>query len=109
MRGALPPGGGNSLSVARPWERGACHVSSKPVLEKHVYPELRYVILIRTWTMDPGHCVNLLTELKITAGPRPFTVQFSTTATQNLIMIVSNCTEGQLKFHFGQPNPKYYF
>ena len=47
-------------------------------------------------------------ELKITAGPRPFSVQFSTMATQNLIMIVSNCTDGQSKFHFGQPNLKSY-
>ena len=29
-----------------------------------------------------------LPELKITAGPRPFSVQFSTMDTQNLIMIV---------------------
>ena len=47
-------------------------------------------------------------ELKITAGPRPFSVQFSTMATQNLITIVSNCADGQSKFHFGQPNPKSY-
>ena len=50
----------------------------------------------------------LSTELKITAGPRPFSVQFSTMATQNLIMIVSNCTDGRSKFHFGQPNLKSY-
>ena len=49
------------------------------------------------------------TELKITAGPRPFSVQFATMATQNLIMIVSNCTDGQSKFQFGQPNSMSYF
>ena len=50
-----------------------------------------------------------ITELKITAGHWPFSVQFSTVATENLILFVSNCTDGQSKFHFGQPNPKPYF
>ena len=36
-------------------------------------------------------------------------MQFSTMATQNLIMIVSNFTDGQSKFQFGLPNPKSYF
>ena len=39
----------------------------------------------------------------------PFSVQFSTMATQNLTMIVLNCTDGQSKFQLGQPNPKPYF
>ena len=39
----------------------------------------------------------------------PFSMQFSTKATQNLILFVSNCTDGQSTFHCGQPNPKPYF
>ena len=39
-------------------------------------------------------------------GHCPFPVQFSTMATQNLIMTLSNCTDGQSKFQLGQPNPK---
>ena len=46
------------------------------------------------------------TKLKITAGHWPFSVQFSVMATQNLILFVSNCTDGRSKFHFGRSNPK---
>ena len=45
-------------------------------------------------------------ELKITAGPRPFSVQLSTMATQNLVL---NCTDGRSNFKFGRPNLKSYF
>ena len=43
---------------------------------------------------------------KIAAGHWQFSMQFFTMATQNLTMIVSNCTDGQSKFQLGQPNPK---
>ena len=52
---------------------------------------------------------SMRSELKITAGPRPFSVQFSKMATQNLIMIVSNCTDGQSKFHFWPAKPEVLF
>ena len=55
------------------------------------------------------HVTVCTAELKLTAGHWPFFVQFSTMATQNLILFVSNCIDGQSKFPFGQPNPKPYF
>ena len=46
------------------------------------------------------HSLAYVSELKITAGHWPFSVQFSTMAT--LIIIVSNCTDGQSKFPYSR-------
>ena len=52
------------------------------------------------------HCIS---ELKITAGHWPLSVQLSTMASQNLTMFASNCIDGQSKFQLGQPNQNPYF
>ena len=52
--------------------------------------------------------IGKASELKITAGHH-FSMQFCITATQKLILIVTNCTDSQSKFYVGQPNPKPYF
>ena len=77
---------------------------------------------VRYDTTDPGVtplmetttveiCTSMLCTVteKLTDGHWPFSVQFSITVTQNLIMIVPNCTDGQSQFQFGQPNSKPYF
>ena len=49
-------------------------------------------------------CPGVETEGDQKSGPRPFSVHFSTMATQNL-----NSTDGQSRFQFGQPNPEVFF
>ena len=76
-------------------------IESITCTQKQVHKKSLYVLVLDIQLIKA--------ELKITAGPRPFSVQFSTMATQNVIMIASNCTDGPIKISVWPTKPEVLF